>query len=225
LSDLPRHPPPVSSEEEHTAAADPYRRCMICRNKAPRMTLLRFVCLPPENVLLFDARHRAPGRGVHVCPRLRCVERAVGGGFAKGLKVEGEALKCPSVRALLSEQVMPALWNLYFEILSLGRKSGQLLQGVTRVERAAHDQRLVAYLLAQDASEGTHHKFETMARCRQIPLRAPLLTRSRLGEVFGRPDAVVLGWCVGPLYERACHIEQQLLTLDPTLSPPSAPPP
>jgi uncharacterized protein len=221
------HPPQPNHDAVESAydPHDPYRRCVVCRNKAPRLELLRFVALPPDLAITFDARHRAPGRGAHVCPRLRCLQRAADGALARSLKLPATAPRCVPAAELISLQLLPSLLSFYRDLLSLGRKSGQLLQGSSRVEGAARTGRLAAYLIASDASAPTQHKITTIARCRHLLMMSPILSRHELGLAFGRSDAVVLGWCHGPLFSRAHTIEQQLLSLDPSLSSPTPQPP
>jgi predicted RNA-binding protein YlxR (DUF448 family) len=58
-------------------ATDASRSCVGCREKDAREALLRFVADGDPPVFAPDIRRRAPGRGVSVHPRYRCVEAAV----------------------------------------------------------------------------------------------------------------------------------------------------
>ena len=55
----------------------PLRSCAVCREKAPKQTLLRHVCRIEEEGtrVIVDEKQILPGRGVYVCRRKSCQER------------------------------------------------------------------------------------------------------------------------------------------------------
>ncbi len=57
----------------------PKRRCLGCGAHAPKSALARFVTVPgtAERRLVRDDRAKHPGRGLYVCPRRACFDRAV----------------------------------------------------------------------------------------------------------------------------------------------------
>ena len=59
--------------------ATPVRTCIGCRERRPKLALVRLV-RDADGVVTVDTRHRAPGRGAYVCATTECVERAVKGG-------------------------------------------------------------------------------------------------------------------------------------------------
>ena len=184
------------------------RRCIVTRSKAPKQTLLRFVS-GPDDALLFDVRQRMAGRGVYVRARSLDIERACQrGAFKRGLQLD--TLQVPAAETLINDILLPALERCYLETLSLGRGCGQLLCGSHKVDRAARSGQLRGYMLASDASPGTSKKIQQAARALDLPLYQSPLDRLALGATVGRDQAVVFGWCGGPLLERARCLEQQL---------------
>ena len=47
------------------------RSCLVCRGKAPKRELLRFIW--SEGRLVFDEKQRLPGRGAYIHATLRCI--------------------------------------------------------------------------------------------------------------------------------------------------------
>ncbi|MET0389828.1 MAG: YlxR family protein, partial [Polyangiales bacterium] len=67
------------------------RTCAGCRETDARDALLRFVADGDPPRLAPDTKRRAPGRGVSVHARFRCVEAAVrNGALRRGLGVEAK---------------------------------------------------------------------------------------------------------------------------------------
>lgn len=187
------------------------RRCVVCRNTDRKHALLRFV-VGPGGELLFDVRHKLAGRGLNVSPSRDCLEKAARGAFKRGTK--GAAVKLPSdPAAWIESEVVAPLVRHYGELLSLGRRSGQLLVGASVVERAARADGLAAYVLATDASPGTHQKYGRNAERKSVAVLG-LLGRATLGRLVGREQAVVAGWVTGELFERFALIERQLRALE-----------
>ncbi|SDN34015.1 hypothetical protein SAMN04488516_101454 [Desulfonauticus submarinus] len=54
----------------------PIRMCIICRKKAPKKELIRFVCIIENNKkkLIEDIKQTKPGRGFYVCSP-KCKEK------------------------------------------------------------------------------------------------------------------------------------------------------
>ena len=52
--------------------AEPIRMCRVCRTKAPKAELQRWVV--QEGKLVADKAQRLPGRGVYICDKERCRE-------------------------------------------------------------------------------------------------------------------------------------------------------
>ena len=60
----------------------PIRTCVGCHKKQDKASLIRVVRTPGGDVLP-DQAHKLQGRGVYLCPSIRCVEKA-----EKGMRIE-----------------------------------------------------------------------------------------------------------------------------------------
>jgi predicted RNA-binding protein YlxR (DUF448 family) len=70
----------------------PERRCLGCGARRPKPELARFVAVPGDGGrrLERDDRSRLGGRGLYVCPRAECFERAVARrAFQRGARMSG----------------------------------------------------------------------------------------------------------------------------------------
>ena len=55
--------------------SEPMRMCVGCREHSPKKELLRIV-RTPSGELVLDAKDKTPGRGVYVCHKKECLQRA-----------------------------------------------------------------------------------------------------------------------------------------------------
>lgn len=197
-------------EDGGTSESAPVRRCVVCRNTDRKRALLRFV-VGPDGRVHFDLRQKLPGRGISVSAKRHCLEAAARGAFKRGTK--GARVELPDdPQSWIDSHVVAPLRRHYRELISLGRRSGQLIMGSNVVERAAARDELVGYLLATDASASTRRKYESNAERKSLAVFG-LLDRAALGERVGRSEAVVAGWKSGPLVERFREVEAQLRSL------------
>jgi uncharacterized protein len=85
--------------QAHKAAHVPERRCLGCGRRAPKRELARFVAAPGESgptprALRRDDRGRLGGRGLYVCTRRECFDRAARRrAFQRGARLDGAALE------------------------------------------------------------------------------------------------------------------------------------
>jgi uncharacterized protein len=80
----------------------PERRCLGCGSRAPKAALARFAAVPSgdRHVLMRDDGASHGGRGLYVCHRRECFERAVARrGFARGARIRGEIVIDPHLAA------------------------------------------------------------------------------------------------------------------------------
>jgi predicted RNA-binding protein YlxR (DUF448 family) len=76
----------------------PERRCLGCGSRRPKPDLARFAVVADGTgaVLVRDDRGSHGGRGLYVCPRTECFERAVKRrAFQWGARLRGVALEVP----------------------------------------------------------------------------------------------------------------------------------
>jgi len=140
-----------------------------------------------------------------------CRQAVERGGFKRGFK-RGDVSHPPWIE-WLETQILPVLKTLYVETLSVGRQSGQLVQGAMKVEQAMRGQSVAALVLASDVSAHTRDRFEGMAKRRGVSVQERL-DRVALGAALGREQAVVLCWFEGTLFKRAMMLEKQLAGLE-----------
>ncbi|MGD9694603.1 MAG: YlxR family protein [Thermoleophilia bacterium] len=80
----------------------PERRCLACGARSEKPALARFVAVPAEGAheLRRDDRALLGGRGLYVCRRRECFERAVARrGFHRGARLGGELTIDPALGA------------------------------------------------------------------------------------------------------------------------------
>jgi predicted RNA-binding protein YlxR (DUF448 family) len=80
----------------------PERRCLGCGARHPKPALARLVAAPGDGAhrLVRDDRSRLGGRGLYVCRRVECFEKAVARrAFHRGAKVSGELVIDPELGA------------------------------------------------------------------------------------------------------------------------------
>lgn len=84
----------------------PERRCLGCGARAEKRALARYVAVRHDggaHDLVRDDRTRLGGRGLYVCPRGECFDRAVKRrAFARGARLSGELRTDPSLRTALT---------------------------------------------------------------------------------------------------------------------------
>lgn len=54
----------------------PMRTCVGCGETFPKKSLLR-LSLEDDSSLKFDPTGKSPGRGFYICPKIRCLEKAI----------------------------------------------------------------------------------------------------------------------------------------------------
>jgi predicted RNA-binding protein YlxR (DUF448 family)/ribosomal protein L30E len=150
---------------------------------------MRFV-LSPEGEVVFDAKHKLPGRGVWVernCSKVReALKRKL---FAKGFKQDVQ------VPPDLAERIDGALVLELRGALSLTNKAGLVVSGFTRVEAAIADKLPAAVVHASDAAENGRAKIESALHKRfndefsVIPV-VDVLSEEELSLALGRPHVV-----------------------------------
>jgi uncharacterized protein len=80
----------------------PERRCLGCGARLAKSALARFVARPGDGAhrLVRDDRSRLPGRGLYVCRRDECFQRAVARrAFHRGARVSGDLVIEPGLAA------------------------------------------------------------------------------------------------------------------------------
>jgi predicted RNA-binding protein YlxR (DUF448 family)/ribosomal protein L30E len=169
-------------------ALDGSRSCAGCRQTDAREALLRFVAAGAgQNELAPDIRRRAPGRGVSVHPRYRCVEAAVrSGAFKRALGVDEVAPARELSRSAAGQYRRRAE-----SLLSSAKRARKVALGTDAARRALEQRELELLLVAQDA-EGSRE--ELMQTADRLGLRCLVWSNKQdLGRVFGRALLSIVG--------------------------------
>ncbi|MEY4578601.1 MAG: hypothetical protein RL701_3304 [Pseudomonadota bacterium] len=165
------------------------RACAGCRQTDTRDVLLRFVADGDPPQLVPDIRRRAPGRGVSVHPRFRCVDAAVKtGALRRGLGVGAEV----NVSAREISQVAAVQYaRRATGLLSAAKRSRKVAIGTDAVRAGIYDHTVQLLLVANDA-EG--HREELVAAATRLG-RSCLVwsNREELGLLFGRAVLSIIG--------------------------------
>ena len=164
--------------------------CAGCRQRDEREALLRFVAdgNPPQ--LAPDIRRRAPGRGVSVHPRYRCVDAAVRSGalrraFGLGADVSARAL---------SQSAADQYDRRAAGLLQAAHRARKLVLGTEATRTALNAGEVQALLIAEDA-EGSREDLVRAAE-RLFPDAARCLVwsnKEELGRLFGRAMLSIAG--------------------------------
>lgn len=174
-------------------ATESSRACVGCRQRDDREELLRFVAggQRGETMLAPDIRRRAPGRGVSVHPRYRCVDAAVrSGALHRGLGLGAELGSKVSARQLslsAAEQYSRRAAGL----LQAGQRARKLALGTEAVRVALNAAGVHALLIATDA-EGSRDELARAAE--RLGARCLVWsTKEELGRLFGRAMLSIVG--------------------------------
>lgn len=159
---------------------------MSCREPALKQDLERFV-YHEEAGLIYDLRHKAPGRGAYVHARRACIlDAAQKGGFSRGFKTKIQV----DAETLLAD-VRAGIHRRLQEGLRVALKAQKLYLGGTAVAEAVKADQVGLVLVARDASEGTRHKFSSNAERKAILVRQTL-SGEELGAISGRAFVAVV---------------------------------
>lgn len=147
-------PKPVNSNTAARQSDMAARKCIVTRETLEHTDMIRFVC-GPGAVVCPDIRKKLPGRGVWVTCRRGQVETAMRKNlFARGLKT-----RC-TVPDDLANLVDRQLEERCLSMLSLARKSGQLLTGFDKISAKLATCNPAILIQARDGSLDGQKKLE-----------------------------------------------------------------
>jgi predicted RNA-binding protein YlxR (DUF448 family) len=172
-------------------ATESNRACVGCRQRDDREELLRFVAGGHPLQLAPDIRRRAPGRGVSVHPRYRCVAAAVrSGALRRGLGVGADLVSEVSARQL-SQSAAEQYDRRAAGLLKAGQRARKLVVGTEAVRVALHAGGVHVLLIAKDA-EGSRDELTRAAE--RLGARCLVWsTKEELGRLFGRAMLSIVG--------------------------------
>jgi len=172
--------------------------------------MTRFV-VSPDNQVVPDIMGKLPGRGVWVSANKASLETALkNGGFARGFK------RKVFVPDDLIEQVEAMYLRQLSGMLSMAKKSGQLILGYDQVFGATMSTPLGWRIEASDGSEDGRGKIRSRARaiCYEMELPLPgviaCFTAEELGQIFGRGQIIHAAIPRGKLAKTIKAVTQKL---------------
>jgi predicted RNA-binding protein YlxR (DUF448 family)/ribosomal protein L7Ae-like RNA K-turn-binding protein len=167
------------------------RACAGCRQTDAREVLLRFVAGGDPPQLAPDIRRRAPGRGVSVHARFRCVEAAFrSGAMRRTLGVGADVGMGASAREL-SQAAVGQYERRAAGLLIAAQRSRKVALGTEAVRTAIAAHTVQLLLVAVDA-EGSRE--ELVAAATRLGKGCLIWSnRENLGRLFGRAVLSVIG--------------------------------
>lgn len=169
-----------SAKIKEQSSKDVMRKCIATGELCPKSEMLRFV-IGPENELFFDVAGKLPGRGMWLNASKGAVETAV------QRKLFSRAAKTQVIPpATLAQSVEAALVKRLISLIALARKSGRAVAGSTKVKDWIGKDSAAVLLQARDGSAREKSKIRLYERGKSFDC----LTKSELGEAFGRDFAV-----------------------------------
>ena len=132
--------------------AAPERSCILNRERASPAQLIR-LALAPDGRVLPDVRAKAPGRGAWIGVDRAELETAIAKGKLRGALARAFKGAAATSAGRSSGTVSAALERNALDRLGLESRSGTLLTGSERIEKAARAGKLHALYHAADASD------------------------------------------------------------------------
>jgi uncharacterized protein len=174
---------------------EPERRCIITGERGPKSGLIR-LAIGPDGAVAPDVRARAPGRGAWIGVDRAQLDAAVAKGKLKGALNRAFKSSDVTVSADIAGKVELALAQNTVDRLGLEARSGTLLTGSEKIEKAARSGKVELLLHASDASIDGNRKLDQAWRIGSDQEGSALaglvlsVDRSILSKALGRENAV-----------------------------------
>jgi uncharacterized protein len=153
----PRNDPGAVNSDTAERAEGSVRTCILSRAQDSRGELIR-LALSPEGVVLPDIRAKAPGRGAWIGVARPELEAAIAKGKLKGALARAFKGAVATIPPDLPERIESALLRQALDRLGLEAKSGHLITGGEKLDKAARSGKLHLLLHASDAGEDGSRK-------------------------------------------------------------------
>ncbi|MDG6094160.1 RNA-binding protein [Acetobacter sp. AN02] len=159
----------------------PFRRCIVTRERAPAVGMLRFA-VSPDRILTPDLGSRLPGRGLWLSARRDVLETAqMRGVFSRAAR--GAVTVPPDLCGIIEAGLLRRMTDT----LGLARRAGQTVCGFTKVrERVTTGQ---AALIVQAVDGSPEERARLLSGAGHLPVVA-FLAAAGMGHVFGRERVV-----------------------------------
>jgi predicted RNA-binding protein YlxR (DUF448 family) len=165
---------------------DSVRTCLVCRKKAQKFELCRFV-RAVDGEICFDEKGTLESRGAWLCADKACVLKA----FQKRMLFRGERT-LPSSGDTMLDHMRRRIKISFLSKLGFSRKLGQLETGKDAVMRLVGDGKIFAVLLAKDLSDRSKDSCHLWKERMAYVFDAPLLM-DEIGQCLGRRKTGVVG--------------------------------
>ncbi|WP_027390403.1 DUF448 domain-containing protein [Chrysiogenes arsenatis] len=160
------------------------RTCIVCREKHEKSTFVR-LCLAPTGELVWDLRHKLPGRGASLCLNWNCLRKGI-----QHKKIT-TALRTTEIAPYQEREKIAELMQLtkttLLNYVKIGIKAGKAFSGYTKVMQVLTRERVSLVLLARDISPSRRRNILTFVHDRNLKL-INIFQQSELGELFQADD-------------------------------------
>lgn len=168
-------------------APAPVRTCIGCRTKREATSLLRLV-RSPDGELLVDHPPRLGGRGAWVCPRPRCVRKALKG---RSLSRTFGSQIVPCSQDSLVFQMRSRVTNRVEGLLAAAGRARKVVVGAQDAETAVRQGNATLVVLAFDVSKRVRRSIHDAAQASAVTV-VDFGDRSQLGLTMARNEVGVL---------------------------------
>jgi uncharacterized protein len=166
---------------------DSVRTCLVCRKKASKPELCRFV-RALDGEICFDERGDLPHRGAWLCAERACFVKAC----QKKMLFKGEKT-LPITAEAMTDMVFTRLKKSSLARLGFLRKLGHIEAGREAVKRLMVEDKATAVLLAKDLSKRSHEEIFLKGKNAQaVPYVSPY-SMDEIGQSIGRKKTGVVG--------------------------------
>lgn len=181
---------PIGPGEDKRGHKGPERRCIVSREAAHKLDLIKFV-LSPDGIVTPDIMEKLPGRGAYLTPNINDLNEAIKTkAFSRAFK--GKAV----VPDDLIDIVTNMLSRRVLGLITMANKAGRLRQGFDQVKSLAQGGELAIRIEASDGSPDGRGKIRTLSKAVGLATDGsapPVLgcfTALELGQALGRPPVV-----------------------------------
>jgi predicted RNA-binding protein YlxR (DUF448 family) len=166
------------------------RRCIVTRERADPLTMLRFV-VGPESTLVPDLARKLPGRGIWLSARADVLDTArTKGAFARAAR--GKVIVPPDLAAMIETTLLRRV----VETLGLARRAGQAVCGFAKAREMIVAGRCELVVGARDGSADERDRL--LSGAAGLKIVSPL-DAATLGAAFGRDHIVHVAIAPGRL--------------------------
>lgn len=156
------------------------RTCIVCREKREKSNFVR-LCLAPSGELVWDLRHKLPGRGASLCLNWNCLRKGI-----QHKKITS-ALRTTEIAPFQEREKIAELMQLtkttLLNYVKIAIKAGKAFSGYIKVMQVLGRERVSLVLLAKDIAPSRKRTILSLAYEHNMK-PVDLFFQSELGELF-----------------------------------------